>query len=345
MKKTEFFKVTILLLSILACQREADEYFIMTVTGPVSPAEMGTTLIHEHVMVDWIGADSTGYHRWDKTEVTERALPFITEARDSGMNTFIDCTPAFLGRDPYVLKELSEKTGVHIITNTGYYGAIDNKYIPNHAYTESAEEIAQRWIREYENGIDGGEIRPGFIKIAVERDDTLSSLHEKIISAAAIAHLETGLTIVSHTGPDGPAFAQINILREKGVSPEAFVWTHAQNGTFDKWLEAAEAGAWISLDDVRGPAPGENGNAGNIDWYVNQLLKLRDAGIIHKVLISHDSGWYNVGQPDGGDYNGYTAIFDLLLPELKRNGFTGNETDQLLVENPQNAFKIKIRNL
>ena len=82
---------------------------IITVTGAIEPEEMGMALIHEHVMVDWIGADSTGYHRWNRDEIVERALPYLEELKKYDVSTFLDCTPAYLGRDPYILKELAER--------------------------------------------------------------------------------------------------------------------------------------------------------------------------------------------------------------------------------------------
>lgn len=61
--------LTLFALTLYSCSDEPSaseiEPQIMTVTGPIPIAELGTTLAHEHVLVDWIGADSTGYHRWD----------------------------------------------------------------------------------------------------------------------------------------------------------------------------------------------------------------------------------------------------------------------------------------
>jgi phosphotriesterase-related protein len=315
---------------------------LITVKGPIPVEKMGITLIHEHVLVDFIGADSTGYHRWEKAEVVERVLPFLLEAKARGVNTFFECTPAYLGRDPFLLKELSEKSGIHIVTNTGYYGARNNKYIPKHAFNDTPEDMARVWIDEFTNGIEGSGIFPGFIKIAVEREDTLSPMHAKIVKAAAIAHKATGLTIVSHTGTDGPAFAQLEILKEEGVSPDAFVWTHAQHGTLNGYVKAARQGAWVSLDHVKKSSDTSNGHKG-VEWYVETLVKMKEEGLLHKILISHDAGWYRPGQPNGGNYRGYTDIFEYLLPALKKKGFTQKDIDVLLVKNPQKAYAVKIR--
>ncbi len=316
---------------------------VISVSGPIEPEQMGLVLIHEHIMVDWIGADSTGYHRWDRDEIVERALPFLKEVKQNGASTFLDCTPAYLGRDPYVLKDLADRTGMHILTNTGYYGAVDNKFIPEKLMNATAEDMASHWIEEFEQGIDGSGIRPGFIKISVENEQNLSRIHKNLIRAAGLTHLKTGMAIVSHTGGDSPAMAQISVLKEMGVSPRAFVWTHAQNGTMAGYLEAAKQGAWISLDNINGGNSTEPEGTGNIDWFVKTLLELKDHGLLEHILISHDAGWYNVGEKNGGNYRGYTDLFTKLIPQLERNGFTQKDIDMLLRENPKRAYAIQIR--
>ena len=50
----------------------------------------------------------------------------------------------------------------------------------------NAEELAGLWINEFEKGIEDTGIKPGFIKIGVNPDDTLSDAHIKIITAAGL---------------------------------------------------------------------------------------------------------------------------------------------------------------
>lgn len=302
-------------------------------------SEMDTTLIHEHVLVDWIGADSTGYHRWDRDEVVARVLPYFMEAKEKGVNTIFELTPAHLGRDPFILAELSEQSGLNVVTNTGFYGAVDNTYMPQIAYESSVDEIAEIWIDEFENGIDGSEIKPGFMKISVGEEQPLSELHQKIVDAAIQTHLETGMTIVSHTIGDIPALEQIERLMNNGVSPTAWVWTHAQSGTLDGNMQAAGAGAWISLDNVNA----ESGEDGNIEWYVDRLTEFKTSGFLDQVLISHDAGFYEAGSESGGNFRGYTDIFDYLIPALIESGFSEGEIEQLLIQNPRNAYRVRVR--
>ncbi len=328
---------------IITCKKEPEEY-IMTVNGPVNPSEIGKTLTHEHVLVDFIGADSISFSHWNRDSVISKLVPVLLKAKEAGVATFFECTPKYLGRDPLVLKELSQRTGLNFITNTGYYGAY-NKYLPESVYTIDAIILADKWTGEFRNGIEDTGIKPGFIKIAVNQDDTLSPADAKLISAAALTHLATGLTIASHTGPEKPAFAQIKILKEMGVDPSAFIWVHAQRGTVESNIEAARAGSWISLDNVRYRSDAEPGSPNSIEWYANRIVELKKNGLLHKVLLSHDSGWYDPSKPGGGQINGYTDIFEYLIPVLKEKGVTENEIDQILSDNPAEAFKIRIRKL
>lgn len=326
--------ILLILLTAFSCSVKQER--IMTVNGWLDASDMGSTLTHEHIMLDWIGPDSTGYHRWNRDSVVDRMLPFFQEIAGYGCRTFIDCTPAYLGRDPYLDKRLSELSGLNIIISTGYYGAMDDKYIPRHAWTETSGQLAERWLKEWNEGIDESGIKPGIIKIAVRRDTVLSGLHVKIVEAAALTHLKSGLTIVSHTGPGERAFEQLDILKKYNVSPEAFVWTHAQEATPEDQIRAAKSGAWISLDNV-------STDSTSIVKYVEMIKNLKDNNLLNKVLLSHDSGWYTAGQPGGGEIRSYTAIFTHLLPAMKKEGFTNEEIKLIMEKNPQKAYSVKIR--
>jgi phosphotriesterase-related protein len=320
------------ILVLISCSSDIPE--ITTVTGGISIKKMGKTLAHEHLLVDFIGADSIGYHRWNKEEVVEKVLPYLIEIKKLNYKTLVDCTPAYLGRDPELLKTLSEKSGVQIITNTGYYSAYDGKYLPEHAFNETAEELAARWIDEAKNGIEGTDVYPGFIKISVERGP-LKPINRKIVEAACLTHLETGLTIMSHTGPAVPAFEQLAVLQEYGIDPSAFIWTHANNEKdYNKLLEAAKMGAFISWDNFK-PEDAER--------YVDFVLFLKKHAVLHRLLISHDAGWYRPGEPDGGEFRGFTDIENYLIPALEDAGVAQYDIFQIFFKNPVAAFRIKKR--
>lgn len=335
MMKEIFVPALCLIVLLTRCSSEKNG-IIMTVNGPIPVREMGITLVHEHILVDFTGADSINAQRWDKSKVIERSLPFLKQIKDLGCRTFIECTPAYLGRDPLLLKNLSSSSGLNILTNTGYYGAGNNKYIPGFAYDETADQIASRWMIEWENGIEGTGIKPGFIKIGVA-GDSLSDLHKKLVIAAARTHLKTGLTIASHTGPAVLAFEELEILQREGVAPEAFIWIHAQaEKDPGNLIKAAKMGSWIGLDGL---------NEDNVEDYVRKVKNMKENNLLNKVLLSHDAGWYHPGEQNGGEYRGYTTLFEKLIPLLRKEKFSEKEIDQLLVSNPAESFTIRVRRI
>lgn len=304
----------------------------MTVNGPLSAYAMGFSLIHEHILVDFIGAANYDPTRWEHEKVIHKVSPFLQELKAAGCKTFIDCTPNYLGRDARLLQRLSDLTGLQMITNTGYYGGSDNKYLPQHAFSETDLQLSNRWTKEYENGIDSTRVRPGFIKISVNSSH-LSDISQKLIRAAGYCHLQTGLTIASHTGPALPAFEQLEILKRLRVPADSFIWVHAQNEKDrHQYLTAAKQGAWVSLDGL---------NESNVDEYVESLAFLKKEKQLHRTLISHDAGWYDPAQADGGNFRPYMTLFRKLIPALKQAQFAEKDIVQLLETNPANAFAIK----
>ena len=262
-------------------------------------------------------------------------MPYLEDVKKFGVRTILDCTPSFLGKDPGLLKILSNKSGIRIVTNTGYYGAVQNKYLPDWVYDETTAQLSLRWINEFRNGIEGTYVKPGFIKISVD-PAPLSEVHKKIVSAAAQTHLMTGLTICSHTGLAPAAFEQLGILESLGIHPSAFVWVHAQaEKDKAKFLEAGKRGAWVSLDGI---------GWGNFEDYADSIQVMKDNQLLHRVLISHDAGWYKPDEPDG-EFKGYTNIFTEIIPRLEARGFGPTDINQLLIANPANAFSIGVRKL
>ncbi|MBK5195229.1 MAG: hypothetical protein JJE08_04230 [Proteiniphilum sp.] len=290
-------------------------------------------LTHEHILVDFIGADSIQPDTWNHDSIIKEVIPYFEELKEFKVSYFVDATPNYLGRDVLLLEKIAKKTGVRIITNTGLYGVSNNKFIPQYAQEMTAEDLAEMWIDEYKYGIHQTSIKPGFIKIGVDNSDSLHPMHQKLVKAAALTHLKTGLTIASHTGKAVGLWPQLNILKEIGVSPESFIWVHAQaEENNESYLKAAEMGCWISLD----------GLGWELEKYIEKILFAKRNGILDRILISHDAGWYDP-QKEIQTIKPFTNIFKQLCPELKSHGFTDDEIRLLMSVNPSKAFSIEIR--
>jgi phosphotriesterase-related protein len=302
---------------------------IETVTGSVAADRLGVTLMHEHVLVDFIGAAQVSPSRYDADAVFQAVLPHLQHVKQLGCSTLVECTPAYLGRDPRLLRRLSEASGLHILTNTGYYGAANDKHLPAHAFDETAEQLAARWIGESERGIDGSGIKPAFMKIGVDQSP-LSAVDAKLVKAAALTHRETGLTIASHTGSGEAALAELDLIEGAGVPAAAFIWVHAQaerDATFH--ARVARRGAWVEFDGVS-PA--------SVTRHVELVRLMKEQGLLGRVLVSHDAGWYRVGEPGGGAFRPYDTLFTTFIPAMKTAGFADAEIRQLIVAHPPEAL-------
>lgn len=328
--------IVISILTIACFGAYGENSKVMTVAGPIAADELGKTLAHEHILVDFVGAQETGYHRWSRSEVVRKTLPYLEDLKSMGYDSLFECTPAYLGRDPVLLSILSSLSGINLITNTGFYGARGNQFIPKEMLAASPDELAAIWIREFEFGIEKTGIKPGFIKIGVDRDERLSEFHSKLVRAAARAHLATGLAIACHTGPTLAVFEIAEILEEEGAPLDAFIWVHATRDISENHLKAARLGMWISIDNLRE-------NAQLLRSNVERLKSLKASGLLDRVLVSQDAGWYRPLEKDGGDFVPYRFVEMNLIPELRRNGFTESDIDQLMIANPRKALALRSR--
>jgi phosphotriesterase-related protein len=314
----------------------ADRRTVMTVRGPIRSSQMGVTLSHEHVLANFQPLADREKQPWtyDQDDVVKVVRPHLEQIRRLGCRTFVDCTAVGLGRDPRLLKRLSEDTGLHILTVTGNYAAVDAHFLPPYVFTDSDDALAQRWIAEARNGIEGTGIRPGFIKLGFN-GGPLTGPEQKLIRAAAVAHRQTGLTIGAHTGPAVSAFEQLSILDKAGVHPAAWIWIHAQNEPDpSQHLRAARLGAWVSFDGV---------SSESLPKHINLVTRMRSEGLLHRVLVSQDAGWYHVGEPHGGTFRSFETVFTSFIPALRATGFTEDDIKTLFVTNPADAFSIGVR--
>jgi len=301
---------------------------IMTVRGPVAPNQLGLCLPHEHLF-SMFGAEPAERHVYEEEKLKGVVAPYLKSLRSLGCAAIADATAAWFGRDVKLLKALSEMTGIHVLTNTGYYGSANDRYVPKHAHEESATRIAKRWIFEAANGIDGTGIRPGFMKLGVD-GGPLSAIDRQLFEAACLAHRETGLLITVHTSDAAEAAgAMLEILRNNGISANAWAWIHANNCKDDGALKAAAAaGAWLSLDGI---APE------TIERHLELVSMMKSMGRLQQVLLSHDGNSFRAA---GRAMKPYSALFTHFLPALTKAGFNRQEVKQMTVDNPARAFTI-----
>ena len=330
------YLLTAILSLTISCHNE--DLKVITVTGEIPASKMGITLTHEHVLVDFAVIDSVGMNHYNKDSVIMKVQPYFEALKPFKVATFVDCTTEFMGRDPQLLAALSRKTGINILTNTGWYSADHERHVPHEINNMSAEEIADIWIGEAKNGIGNTGIKPGFIKIGIN-DFELTEIDKKLVAAACLTHLATGLTIMSHTGLASAALTQLQILKKYGVDPSAFIWAHAMvEPSKENILVISQMGCWVAFDGIHEEMV-------SLNMFRDLLQYMKSTRQLNHVLLSHDAGRYEPGKPNGGEIRPYSTLFDLLIPYVMREGFTREEIDQMIIKNPAEAFGVRVRKI
>ena len=299
---------------------------IQTVLGPIEPADLGVTLMHEHTLVDaWEWGGRLGYDSTvDDEELLVEELAFY---RDAGGSALVDVTPIGLRRDPSGMRRLAQATGLHIIMGCGWYR---ERVYPAYIHELSTNALAGMLVKELEEGVEGG-IRPGIIgEIGTERFH-VTPAEEKVFRAAARAQRTTGATVTTHTTHFGDlAHEQMDILMEEGVPPERIVIGHLGERRGVKGeLAVAERGVYVEIDHI-----GRAASAGTQpEWRrARNVAELVQAGYLERVLISMDICANSLLHWNGG--HGFDYLLTTFVPLLREEGLTGDQIRTILVDNP-----------
>lgn len=304
---------------------------LRTVLGDVGVKNFGLILPHEHLFTDLGGPDRPGYAQADPQEVVQVLAPFLEAASQAGITALVECSTGGVGRNVEILKIIAKTTPIHIVAPTGVYR---EAFIPAALLNVSQDDLSDAWIMDLNVGIDKTDVKAGFIKIAVS-DDGPTVLEVRTLKAAAAASIATGAAVASHTIRAFSAFKEMDILEDEGMDLHRFVWVHAnaEAGKLEH-LKAVQRGAYVEFDSIGAPYSDQ---AALLDY----TISLIDAGFASHILLSHDAGWYQPGQPGGqpeGGIRGYTALVDAFLPALRARGISEELIHQLTWTNPAQAF-------
>ncbi|MBZ0289133.1 MAG: esterase [Anaerolineae bacterium] len=308
---------------------------IRTLKGDVAVDTLGLMLPHEHLFVDLRGPFAERYAVADPEAVRQVMQPYLDAIEKIGVTAFVDCAPAGVGRNVHVLRHIAAHTPIHIVVPTGVY---KEGFIPADLQDVSIEYLADLWTREISEGMDGTDSRAGFIKVALV-DHGPTAIEERNLKGAAAASQRTGAVIASHTIGGKAARAEMDILEAAGLDLGRFIWVHAHTEPDPAvHVEAARRGAWVEFDAI-----------GAESWHpqdklLESVLALIEAGYDDHILLSHDAGWYEPGQPGGLPKNGvrgYTALFEQFIPALRARGVRSETIYKITHTNPAKAFAIQ----
>jgi len=207
---------------------------INTVTGEITPDQLGPTLMHEHLMIGSPGWESdTVRPGLSRDEMMSVCLDKISQIQARGIKSMVDPCPNDMGRDVEFMAEASDRTGLQIICATGLYHEHEGgaPYWRLRAMMGGAvDDIAQLFIKELSEGVGETGIKAGIIKVATGIGE-ISPYEKDILKAAAIAATETGTPITTHTTEGQLGDQQQAILKEHGVPPHRIIIGHSCGST------------------------------------------------------------------------------------------------------------------
>jgi phosphotriesterase-related protein len=299
---------------------------VQTVTGPVSTADLGITLIHEHLLIDMyeVSLNAAGVLLDERAASEELSL-----FRDAGGVTVVDQTTVGLHPDWEGLRRISLATGVRVIAGTGVYW---HRFRP--AWVESLTDAAllARFVMELAEGVGPSRIRAGLIGEIATGHRAIDPVEARVLTAAALAQRETGAPIATHALFTRIGLDQLDILEAAGADPGKVLIGHADTCPDERYHDAIlERGAWLGFDTV-----GQTDKATNA-WRADRIAAYAAGGHLDRILVSSDVCKRPALAREGG--GGYATVLRDFVPLLLARGFTSDLIHRLLVVNPRMFFE------
>ena len=307
---------------------------IQTVRGPVPADEIGFTLPHEHTYVYlWRIEDRFDYAT--QTESEDLLAAELEEFRTRGGSCLVDLTLPGMGRDAARVKALSERAGVHIVLGCGYYR---EPYYPPGALVDrrSVDAIAEDFVREIKDGIEGTGIRPGIIGEIGTHKPWISAQEERVHRAVARTQRATGLSITTHSVLSRVGLEQLKLFLEEGADPSRIVIGHCDGyPDLGYYLELLNLGACIEFDGFGYTVPYLRFGEPIVRGLLLELLERR---MENQILLSQDVCTMERLKRFGG--NGYSYLQETVIPNLREAGVNDDLIHTLTVENPRRLLSV-----
>lgn len=345
---------------------------VMTVNGPIAPDQLGRTITHEHIFIDFtppddtdarwqlagrakpVGATAVGLYNAPLTMdilgavtlgavnrenwlLTDEgiAIQELQEFRRRGGDAVVDVTSIGLKRDPLALQRVANATGLHIVMGASWYrkGWHNNQELD----TRSIESLAEEIVRDVTVGVGTTGVRSGIIGEVGTEGNPLVPNEIKIIRASGRASRTTGAAVTLHTSAllkEQPKI--LNLLAEEGADLRRVIVGHSNpiSNDFAFMKQLLDRGVYIQFDTL-GRTPTVRSRITDTD-VANGIVQLIKAGFADRILLSQDVCTRIQWKAYGG--TGFSFIQEQFIPYLKRLGVTDAQINTITVENPKRVL-------
>lgn len=320
---------------------------VETVRGPVDAADLGVTLMHEHVFVLTADVQQNYPAEWgSEQDRVADAVTRLQKAYDAGVRTIVDPTVVGLGRYIPRIEAIAQQVPLNIVVATGLYTYDDVPFYFHYrgpaldavVGTEVPDPMVDMFVGDIRDGIAGTNVKAGMLKCAIDHQGLTPGV-ERVMRAVARAHLQTAVPITVHTHPGSRT--GLHVLRvmceQEGVDPARVVLGHSGDSTdVDHLSELADAGFTLGFDRF-----GINLET-TFEARADTLVEMVRRGYADRIVLSQDASCYI----DWIDPNvlaflpqwHYTHLFEDVLPYVLGRGVTSEQVDTMLVTVPRRVL-------
>jgi phosphotriesterase-related protein len=317
---------------------------VNTARGPIDTADLGVTLMHEHVFIMTTEVAQNYPEGWgDEAKREADAITRLNELKAKGVDTIVDLTVIGLGRYIPRIARIAKQTEINIVVATGLYTYNDVPFyfhfVGPGTQLDGPETMTAMFVRDIEQGIADTGIKAAILKCATDEPGVTPGV-ERVLRAVAQAHRQTGVPISTHThAATKRGLEQQRIFADEGVDPSRVIIGHSGDSTDIDYLEELIAnGSYIGMDrfgvDV----------ILSFDERVDIVARMCERGHADKMVLSHDANCYFDALPDElqsamvPNWH-YLHIHNDVLPALKQRGVTDEQITTMLVDNPRKIFE------
>ena len=314
-----------------------------TVRGPLSAAELGVTLMHEHVFVLSPEIIANYPEGWGEEDVREQqAVDKLNALKAAGVDTIVDLTVIGLGRYIPRIQRVAMRTDLQIVVATGVYTYND---VPMYFHfsgpgtgMDGPEPMVEMFVRDITEGIAGTGVKAAILKCATDEPGLTPGV-ERVLRAVAVAHRATGVPISTHThARTRRGLEQQRVFAEEGVDLTRVIIGHSGDTTdLDYLEELIAAGSYIGMDRFG------LDNILGFEHRVDTVARMCERGHADKMVLAHDASCYIDWLPEAAlpivlpNWH-FQHIHDDVLPALRERGVTEEQITTMLVDNPRAIF-------
>src|SRR3989442_7373867 len=132
---------------------------VETALGPVATAEVGPTLMQEHIVTRSHGVHENWPHLCDRNGILAIAERKMADLHARGIRAIVDLTTVDLGRDIGLIVDVARRARVHVIVATGVWW-MPQRYFSAHG----VDAVAELFIRDITRGIGTSGVKAAIIK-------------------------------------------------------------------------------------------------------------------------------------------------------------------------------------